>query len=792
MQEVLIFSGTSEGRTLAELLSRRGIFVTVCVATEYGQEVMEQENDYISVQVGRLTGAEMEALIGKKDWRAVVDATHPFAEEVTKNIAEACKKQGREVLRLLREDENIKSGSWEEETSSEENSSRPGQDTREETTKIIYVDSTQEAAAYLNQTAGNIFLTTGSKELPEYLDGIKDTTRIYVRILPSSQEVEKCRSLGLRGKQIICMQGPFSEALNVAMMKEIGADILVTKETARAGGFREKLAAAENVGADVVVIRRPKEKGYSLEKILEKLDVELPGKFLDRKSLFGQEESNRENFLAREHQVTAKIFSDNKSVGRQGGVAREREKQIIIAGMGMGSLSNMTGEVYTACENADVIIGAGRMLETVSSLNKPVKNLYKSREIADYIINHPQYQKIVVLMSGDVGFYSGAKGLRQAFQEAGITKAETKREQAQNPAETKYKETGTERNQAEIKREQAQNPAETEYKETGTERNPAETEQEQTQVQRNKYQILQLCGVSSVVYFASRLQISWEDITLMSSHGRQQNIIGMLNIHEKVFTLTDGAKGVRALSRELLDYGYENVKMYVGYQLSYEQEEIFSGTPEKFLDFAREGASVVLLIHEKAKETAVTHGISDELFVRGKVPMTKEEVRSISLSKLSLQRDSIVYDIGAGTGSVATECGRIAIKGKVYAVERKPEALELMEKNKYLHRAWNVETVAGEAPEVLEGLPAPTHVFIGGSGGNLKEILELLWKKSPHVRIVLNIISLDTLREVMEILKEHEFVKQEIVQVTVAKAKKLGSHQLMMGQNPVYVVTLQR
>ena len=116
----------------------------------------------------------------------------------------------------------------------------------------------------------------------------------------------------------------------------------------------------------------------------------------------------------------------------------------------------------------------------------------------------------------------------------------------------------------------------------------------------------------------------------------------------------------------------------------------------------------------------------------------------------------------------------------------------MIERNKQCHRAWNVETIAGEAPEALEGLPAPTHAFIGGSSGKLRDILEALWRKSPKVRIVLNIISLETLKEVLEVMEEHGFAHQEIVQVTVARARELGRHHLMMGQNPVYVITLQK
>lgn len=707
-KEILIFSGTSEGRNLAEILLRKGIAVTVCVATEYGQEMMEQtDNQRLTLRAGRMDVSEMERLVKEKEWLAIVDATHPFAEEVTQNIAAACENQGREVMRLLRE---------------------PADDIGQ-VQKILFVDSVEEAALYLNQTTGNILLTTGSKSLPEYVEKIQDISRIYVRILPLGQEVEKCRSLGLKGRQIICMQGPFSERMNAATMEEINASVLVTKETAAAGGYPEKLAAARQAGAETVVIRRPKEQGLPLNEILREIGLEPEGENIQKISLEPEEE-------------TADIS----------------KYQIAIAGIGMGNILNMTGEVQQACQEADLLIGAGRMLDTVRELGKPSAKLYLGTEIARYILEHPQYHKIAVLLSGDVGFYSGAKKLLQALKEAGLAE--------ERPEEGVFGERSV--LSGEIGAQKAENS------------------------QRHRYQIRLLCGISSVQYFASKLQIPWEDITLMSDHGRRQNIVGMLHTHEKVFTLTDGDKGVRRLSGELLRYGLGSVKMYVGCQLSYPDEEIAAGMPEQFQDYEKEGIMAVLLIHKKAKETPVTHGISDELFVRGKVPMTKEEVRSVSLSKLALCRDSVVYDIGAGTGSIAAECARIAAEGKVYAIEKNPKALELIEKNKHYHRAWNLDTIAGEAPEALEGLEAPTHAFIGGSSGKLERILEVLWQKSPGVRIVLNVISLETLQEAVKALKKYDIEQQEIVQVTVAKARQLGSHHLMMGQNPVYIITLQK
>jgi len=662
LREILIFSGTSEGRRLAGRLAADGIFVTVCVATEYGRELMEQEEAHplIQVRAGRLDLAGMEELLAEREWEVVVDATHPFAAEASKNIAAACAQNGQELLRLLRE---------------EEQEHFEGAD-------LTYVDSAAQAAEYLNRTTGNIFLTTGSKELAEYVKGIEDCARLYARILPSGAEVEHCRRLGLKGKQIICMQGPFSMELNAAMMKEIHASVLVTKETSRAGGFPEKVRAAIAAGAAIVVIRRPKESGCSMEELLKRL-----------------------------------------------GVKQRQPRRITLAGMGMGSLSNMTREVYQACQDASLVIGAKRMLETVKTMGKPVKNLSQSGEIAAYIRAHPQYRNIVVLLSGDVGFYSGAKKLREEILQNG---------KAQD------------------------------------------------------FEFRQLCGVPSVVYFAGRLGMPWEDLALVSLHGRQQNMIGKLQSHGKIFALTNGAEGIRSISRKLLEYGFSQTEMYVGYMLSYPQEEIFSGTPADFLDYDKEGASVLILLEKKQRGYVVTPGIPDQEFLRGQAPMTKEEIRSISLSKLALTKDAVVYDIGAGTGSVAVECARQALEGTVYAIEKKTEALELLKKNKLKHRVSNLEIVPGEAPQMFENLSPPTHALIGGSGGRLSEIVSALWKKNPAVRLVIHVISLKTLAEVMEMMKDTSFSHKEIVHVSVAKAKELGGHPLMLGQNPVYVITLQK
>lgn len=178
----------------------------------------------------------------------------------------------------------------------------------------------------------------------------------------------------------------------------------------------------------------------------------------------------------------------------------------------------------------------------------------------------------------------------------------------------------------------------------------------------------------------------------------------------------------------------------------------------------------------------------DEEFIRGRVPMTKSEVRAVSISKLELSEGDIVYDIGAGTGSVAVEMALTSRIGHVYAVERGDEGCRLIRQNQEHFHVTNLTVVKGEAPEILEGLPAADRVFIGGSGGRLPLILDQVFKKNPHARVVVNVAALETLAEVNAYLQGHER-EAEIVSVQVARAKKLGDYHLMEGQNLVYIVT---
>ena len=176
-------------------------------------------------------------------------------------------------------------------------------------------------------------------------------------------------------------------------------------------------------------------------------------------------------------------------------------------------------------------------------------------------------------------------------------------------------------------------------------------------------------GISTVAYLCAKVKTAWEDARLLSLHGRSQNLIGAVRAGRKVFALAGGRDGVKEICEKLLEYGLSQVEITVGERLSYPQERIVSGTPEELLTQSWDGLCALLIRNGKAEATGV-HGLEDEAFLRGDAPMTKAEVRSVSLSRLRLKRDSIAYDVGAGTGSVAVEMAMQAWDGQVYAIER--------------------------------------------------------------------------------------------------------------------------
>ena len=300
------------------------------------------------------------------------------------------------------------------------------------------------------------------------------------------------------------------------------------------------------------------------------------------------------------------------------------------------------------------------------------------------------------------------------------------------------------------------------------------------------WNIIPVCGISSVMYLCSKLTVPWQDVHLMSMHGAEANIIGEIKRRNKVFSLLSKGSDVKELCGKLMMYGMSDIKVTVGDRLGSEDERVKTGSPMQMAKTEFSDLSVVLLTNGDP-DTACPIGIPDTEFTRGDVPMTKSEIRSLAVSKLKLSDDSVAYDIGAGTGSVSIEMARTAVSGKVYAIETEKDAIELIQKNKIRFAADNLVIIEGKAPGALSELPRPTHAFIGGSGGHLKEILRLLTEKNPEIRIVINSVTLETVGETVRCVKELNLNETETICVSVSRSRTTENVHLMVAQNPIYI-----
>lgn len=744
---ILIFGGTAEGRQVSDYLCEKHVAHTISVATEYGEEVLHPQPKR-HIHQGRLDMEQMRVFLRDGQYALVVDATHPYAVEVSKNIQEACRRENVQYLRYLRPQNQEKR--LNKEAAGEAVSLRSACEDAGKIAGAVYADSARKAADYLEAQQGGIFLTTGSKELHVFTEMISDKNRIFARVLPSAEVVSSCRALGLEGKQICAMQGPFSADMNAAMLRQAGSSFLVTKETGATGGFPEKIEAARQCQVTPVIIRRPKETGSSWEEVKERLDALISGDEFRRQFCNRRENISFQQFDANtpgevqektmlQDSVEEKVQIDNFS-------KRKDERRISCIGIGMGTPDTLTREAACEIREADVIFGAARILECarlllcepeeISASSKQPKGTsemekkskpplmipeYNARKIASWLEAHPRVERVAILMSGDVGFYSGARQVAETF--------------------------------------------------------PAE-------------QVRYYCGISSVVYFASKIPTSWQDAKLLSAHGKEIPLVNYVRKYPKIILLVSGAKEVGQICHDLvLDGIGSEVRVTVGSNLSYPDERIQAGRPEDFIACEAAGPHIVLLENPHAGRV-ITPGIPDDAFERWeKVPMTKEEIRALSVAKLRLREDSVVYDVGAGTGSVSVECARLCTEGRVYAIEREQRAVELIQQNTARFHLSNLIPISGTAPEVMEELPAPTHAFIGGSSGNMREIVASLLEKNPSVRVVINTIALESIAEVMNLIHDLEIKDADIVQVSVVKSRRLGRYHMMSSLNPIYIVS---
>lgn len=546
----------------------------------------------------------------------------------------------------------------------------------------VYVDSIQAAADWLAGHPGAALLATGSKALEPYTHVPDYQQRFYPRVLPAAASLAACAEAGFSPAHIIAMQGPFSVEMNAAMLKAVGARYLVTKASGASGGFQEKLEAARLAGATCVVIGRP---------------AQIPG--VDYAGA-------ARRIIERFHLPPA--------------------PSVAVVGIGMGARDTLTFEADAALRACDCVIGARRMVEAVSDYGKPGFCEIAPARIVGCIREHPEYRRFAVVMSGDVGFYSGAKKLLPMLQ---------------------------------------------------------------------GWDVRVIPGLSAMQVLCARCGTSWDDVHAMSLHGRAGSAAAALKRYGKVFALTDGADAVKRVCADLCAAGMGDARVTVGERLSYPDERLTSGTAEGLIDHICDPLSALLLEY-KTDVGILSVGLPDEAFIRSDgpraVPMTKSEARAVSLSKLRLTEDAVVYDIGAGTGSVSVELALNCPLGRVYAIECREDAAGLIEQNRLRFAFQNLTVVRGSAPEALENLPAPTHAFIGGTGGSMCQIIDRLLSLNPHVRIVVNAISLESVGELAAMAERFGFEDCEIVQLNVSRGRKAGRYHLMTGLNPIYIAAMQR
>lgn len=403
-------------------------------------------------------------------------------------------------------------------------------------------------------------------------------------------------------------------------------------------------------------------------------------------------------------------------------------QKINIIGIGPGNTACMTAEAVRAIERSAYLIGDKRMLAAFAQSQKTLLHSSNAKEIKTFVQGLGPDAEVSILVSGDVGFYSLAKSLTSGGDHGLDTGA-----------------------------------------------------------------VNLICGISSLQYLCAKIRTAWDDVVSVSLHGRKTAIVGKVLQNPKVFVLTDATNTPAAICRLLCEHGLGHCLVSVGENLSYDSERISSDRAENLIDRSFEALCVMLITNDKPLAAAiVTHGLPDELFIRGSAPMTKHEIRTVSLAKLQLQLTDTVYDVGAGTGSVAIECALQARAGEVYAIEKDPEAVELLKRNREKFGAMNLNIVQACAPEGLEGLPKPDKVFVGGSGGSLEAVLDCVFTQNPAVRVVINAITLETLHAAVSYFKPKPWIETDIVQIMAARARQISDYNLMTGLNPVYIITAQR
>ena len=406
-------------------------------------------------------------------------------------------------------------------------------------------------------------------------------------------------------------------------------------------------------------------------------------------------------------------------------------RKVTIIGAGPGNPDLLSRAALDAIDIADVVIGAHRALVGIDVPPDVVRcELVKTADIVAALTDAASWQRAVVVMTGDVGLFSGARRLVEAL--SGDAQVDVR----------------------------------------------------------------VIPGISSASYLAARLARPWQDWRFASAHGVACDIVAEAERAGELFLVTSGGEDPSRLSGELVQVGFGDARVMVAERLSYPDERITCATASEIAGQTFDDLNVMLIEFAggsgspaNSRWPYASSGIPDELFIRGDVPMTKQEVRAVALAKLRLTATDTVWDVGAGTGSVSIEAALIARAGSVWAVERNATGVRLIRENADAFGCGNVHAVPGVAPEALAKLPVPDAVFVGGSAGELPSIVEAALEKNSQVRLCVPCVTVETLTEACALLSGSRFKGFEACQVSAARAEAVGSHHLMKAQNPVFLVS---
>ena len=403
-------------------------------------------------------------------------------------------------------------------------------------------------------------------------------------------------------------------------------------------------------------------------------------------------------------------------------------RKVTIIGAGPGNPDLLSRAALDAIDIADVVIGAHRALAGIDVPPDVVRcELVKTADIVAALTDAASWQRAVVVMTGDVGLFSGARRLVEAL--SGDAQVDVR----------------------------------------------------------------VIPGISSASYLAARLARPWQDWRFASAHGVACDIVAEAERAGELFLVTSGGEDPSRLSGELVQAGFGDARVTVAERLSYPDERITCATASEIAGQTFDDLNVMLIEFAGGAASSrwpyASSGIPDELFIRGDVPMTKQEVRAVALAKLRLTATDTVWDVGAGTGSVSIEAALVARAGSVWAVERNATGVRLIRENADAFGCGNVHAVPGVAPEALAKLPVPDAVFVGGSAGELPSIVEAALEKNSQVRLCVPCVTIETLTEACALLSGSRFKGFEACQVSAARAEAVGSHHLMKAQNPVFLVS---